>query len=86
MSEKSIAKCYVDIEVVDGFPTKSTIKGNVNGTFTTVCTLIKLIAEATNVTTQEVLIDVADAVAFAENPSDEVIEQIKIMMEAHRNE
>lgn len=86
MSNENIARCIVDMEVRNGIPVKSTFKGDAEGFEIVAATLIHLIAKSRGVKTKEVFSDLINAVAFAENATPEMIEQLEKIAEELTNE
>ena len=86
MLNEDIAKAYINVEVVNGIAKKSQFNGNVAGFKIVACTLVHLIAKSTDARTKDVLSEIINGIAFAENCSKEVLEQIEKIIKEQINE
>jgi hypothetical protein len=80
------AKCYIGMEIRGDLPVKSIFQGNVEGFKIVASTLIHLIAKSTEVRTKDVLSEIINVVAFAENVSPEMMKEIDKMLKEKMNE
>ena len=75
------SKVSIELEIENGIPKASKFEGNTQGFKCAVSVMVRMIAKSENKKIKDVFSELINAVAFAENSTNEMMEQFKKMME-----